>query len=589
MSTGSKRISIKGSSFGKLVSGLMRVAFWFGIIGLVTLIYDIGFEKPFYLQKIVLTIYLITLSAGIFFTFALYSYRKEKPGKKVWVTDFLLTILCLVLLNHIVITFNEGIPERHPWLTLAIVLLFFREMGNFKIEIKKQYLNPAQLFIISFIGIILAGTFLLLLPRSTHTGISFLDALFTSTSAVCVTGLTVVDTGKFFTPLGQTFLIILIQTGGLGIMTFTSYFGYFFKGGASYQNRLMIQDMTNSERIADVFNTLKKILLITFFIEMCGALIILASLDHTLIPALGDRIFFSVFHAVSAFCNAGFSTLSNSLFEAGYRFNYTFHLAVAGLVIIGGIGFPIVFTALTWLKHFFLETVLKKEKHKPWLLGINSRIVIITTACLLFFGTVIIYGLEYNNTLAEHSGMGKVITAFFGATTPRTAGFNSLDMNALHFSTIMVLFILMWIGASPGSTGGGIKTSTFAIAVLNFMSLARGKDRVEIFRREISPISTRRAFAAISLSMVVIGTAVLILSLTEKGKDLMPLAFETVSAFGTVGLSLGITSSLTDAGKIIIILTMFIGRVSMLAILVSFLRRVVNLKYKYPAEDVLIN
>jgi Trk-type K+ transport system membrane component len=322
---------------------------------------------------------------------------------------------------------------------------------------------------------------------------------------------------------------------------------------------------------------------------MSGALIILASLDHTLIPAVGDRIFFSVFHSVSAFCNAGFSTLTNSLFETGFRFNYTFHLTVAALVIIGGIGFPIVFTTLSYLKHFFLEAILKREKHKPWLLGINSRIVIITTVCLLFFGTVIIFGLEYNNTLAEHHGIGKVITAFFSATTPRTAGFNSVDMTALHFSTIMVLFILMWIGASPGSTGGGIKTSTFAIAVMNFMSLARGKDRVEVFRREISPISTRRAFAAISLSMVVIGISVLILTLTEKGKDLMPLAFETVSAFGTVGLSLGITSSLTDAGKIIIILTMFIGRVSMLAILVSFLRRVVNLKYKYPAEDVLIN
>lgn len=567
----------------------MRVAFWFGVIGLATLIYDIGFEKPLHVQKLILVIYLLALSGGIVFTFALYSHRKEKPGKKVWVTDILLSLLCLVLVIHILATFSEGIPARHPWLTLAIVMLFFREMGNYKIEIKKQYLNPAQLFIISFMGIIFAGTFLLMLPRSTFTGISFIDALFTSTSAVCVTGLAVVDTGKFFTPLGQTFLIILIQTGGLGIMTFTSYFGYFFKGGASYQNRLMIQDMTNSERIADVFNTLKRILLITFFIEMGGALIILASLDHTLIPAMGDRIFFSVFHAVSAFCNAGFSTLSNSLFEAGYRFNYTFHLTVAGLIIIGGIGFPIVFTTLSYIKHIFLETILKREKHRPWLLGINSRIVLITTMCLLFFGTVIIYGLEYNNALAEHSGIGKVITAFFSATTPRTAGFNTVDMTALHFSTIMVLFILMWIGASPGSTGGGIKTSTFAIAVMNFMSLARGKDRVEVFKREISPISTRRAFAAISLSMVVIGAAVLMLSMTEKGKDLMPLAFETVSAFGTVGLSLGVTSSLTDAGKIIIILTMFIGRVSMLAILVSFLRRVVNLKYKYPAEDVLIN
>ncbi|MCF8349003.1 MAG: ATPase, partial [Bacteroidales bacterium] len=199
------------------------------------------------------------------------------------------------------------------------------------------------------------------------------------------------------------------------------------------------------------------------------------------------------------------------------------------------------------------------------------------------------YLFEADNTLSEHSGFGKVVTSFFGAATPRTAGFNTVDTSALHFSTIMIIMVLMWIGASPGSTGGGVKTSTFALAILNFISIARGKDRVEAFRREISPMSTRRAFAVVSLSIMVIGLSILLLSYSDGNKGLLPIAFESFSAFSTVGLSLGITSQLSAAGKMIIIVTMFIGRVSMLTILVAFMRKMVNLKYKYPLEEIIIN
>jgi Trk-type K+ transport system membrane component len=226
--------------------------------------------------------------------------------------------------------------------------------------------------------------------------------------------------------------------------------------------------------------------------------------------------------------------------------------------------------------------------YSPWVIGINTRIVVITTFSLIIVGAVIFYIFEYNNTLAEHNEFGKIITAFFGSVTPRTAGFNTVNPAAMHFSTILVTIMLMWIGASPGSTGGGIKTSTFAIAVLNFISLAKGKDRIEVFRREISQISIRRAFATVALSIVVLGLSILFLTFFDREKGFLTLVFESFSAFGTVGLSLGITSQLTDAGKIVIIITMFIGRVSMLAILVAFLRKMVNLKYKYPAEEVLI-
>lgn len=574
----------------RLNNYLKLIAFWLGLLGVLTLIYDLGHNKPQFIQQLVYLIFLLALSGGALFIISCYSSSKNRPRKKIWPLDAFLVLLYLVTIIKLFIWFDSGVFHKNLGLNIAIISVFIRELFNYRIEINKQYLNPAQLFIVSFIGIIVAGTALLMLPNSTYNGILLVDALFTSTSAVCVTGLSVVDTGKFFTPLGQTVIMLLIQAGGIGIMTFTSYFGYFFKGGASYQNRLMIQDMTNSERIADVFSTLKMILLITFLIEFTGALIIYSSLDKTIMPGVGPRIFFSIFHAVSAFCNAGFSILTNNFYEPGFRFNYLLHLTIAGLIIIGGIGFPIIFNALSYLKHLFLNhTFIRKSSHSPWVIGINARIVLITTLFLLIIGTSLIYMLEFNNTLAEHNGIGKLVTAFFAATTPRTAGFNSVDTSALNFSSIMVVFVLMWIGASPGSTGGGIKTSTFAIAILNFLSIARGKDRIEVFKREISPISTRRAFATLSLSLVVIGISVFCLAIFESGKDLMPLAFESVSAFGTVGLSLGITSGLSDPGKIVIVLTMFIGRVSMLTILVSFMRRIVNLKYKYPTEEVLIN
>lgn len=565
-----------------------RTIFILSFIGVLALIYDFGFKKTIIDAEFIYRIYIISLCAGILFILITYSFKKFRPGRKVWPTDAFLFLFYSILLTNIAGWTDIALLRGRIWLDVALIIIFIRSLAAFRIDYNKRYLNPAQLFVTSFIAIILIGMVLLLLPNATHDSISVLDALFTSTSAVCVTGLIVVDTGSFFTRFGQTIILFLIQMGGIGIMTFTSYFGYFFKGGASYQNRLLIQDMNNAEKVAEVFNSLKNILLVTFVIEAIGAAVIYSSIDSA--ELAGSHIFFSIFHSVSGFCNAGFSTLSNSLFEPGFRYNYALHLTIAALFIIGGLGFPIVFNTLTYLKHVIQNRFLRKRLvHSPWILGINARIVIITTFSLLIAGTVLFYISEYNNTLAGHSSFGKIVTAFFSAATPRTAGFNSVDTSALHFSTIMIIILLMWIGASPGSTGGGVKTSTFAIAILNFLSIAKGKDRIEVFKREISTISTRRAFAILTLSIIVIGISVFFLSFFDGEKGLLPIAFESFSAFSTVGLSLGITDQLSDPGKIVIIFTMFIGRVSMLTILVAFFRRIVNLKYKFPTEDILIN
>jgi Trk-type K+ transport system membrane component len=261
--------------------------------------------------------------------------------------------------------------------------------------------------------------------------------------------------------------------------------------------------------------------------------------------------------------------------------------------VLGGLGFPIVVNILKYLKYFFLKRVLnfsnKKHPYIPWILNLNSRITLVTTLSLTVIGTIGFFIFEYNNVLSDHHGIGKFITALFGATTPRTAGFNTIDMSVLSFSTVMMIFLLMWIGASPASTGGGIKTNTFAIAILNFISLAKGKDKIEIYRREIADISVRRAFAAISLSLLVIGLAIMLISIFDNDKSLLDIAFECFSAYSTVGLSLGITAQLSTISKFVIIGVMFVGRVSMLSILIAVIKKVKEKNYRYPKEEITIN
>ena len=461
-------------------------------------------------------------------------------------------------------------------------------------RIKYIGLNPARLFVLSFLGLILIGTILLLLPVSTAGSISLIDALFTTTSAVCVTGLVALDTSKDFTLFGQTVIMVMIQAGGLGILTFASYFSYFFKGGSSYEDQLTMGNISNIEKIDEIFKTLKRILIITVGIEAVGAFFIFTSLSSALMPGLSDRIYFSVFHSISAFCNAGFSTLPHGIMENGYVDNYRFQLSLIFLFVLGGLGFPIVINLLKYLKHLIRRTFLqifnhKKDVYKPWVMKLGSKINLVTTISLIVIGTILIFINEYNNILASHQGIGKFVTALFTATTPRTAGFNSVDFNQLHLSSLIIIIILMWIGASPASTGGGIKTSTFAIAVLNFISLAKGRKNIEVYSREVSETSIRRAFAVMTLSVVVLGIGSLLISYFDEGLRLLDIIFESVSAYSTVGLSLGITPGLSSASKLVLIILMFIGRVTTLTLLIAFFKQVRMSNYTYPSEEILIN
>ncbi len=583
----------------RFLNSLNRFSFFLSLITLLVAIYDLGFRHVKAEEEQLNHFYFIALIIGVTAIILRYFFFRIKFRLKVRVFDGILGTLFFLLILVKIDSIRENLAvvqflNKMAYVYLAALIYFIREFSTAEFNFQRKYLNPAQLFIVGFLTIIFLGTALLMLPKATYDGISLLDALFTSTSAVCVTGLIVVDTGSYFTTFGQSVILLLMQLGGLGIMTFASYFSYFFRGRTSYKNQLMLKDATNSEKIGEVIGVLKKILYITMIVELLGAFLIYISLSKNEIHHIADRLFFSIFHAVSGFCNAGFSTLEYSLYDPDFRFNYPLQLIIAALFILGGIGFPIVLNLYKYMvysiKNNFLKIRKKRNKiYSPWVINLNTRIVLFTTSILLLVGTIGFYGFEYNNTLAEHTGFGKIVTAFFGAATPRTAGFNSVDTGALNFSTLMLLFLLMWIGASPASTGGGIKTSTIAIAILNFFSLARGKNRIEVYKREISEASVRRAFAIISLSLMVIGTAVFLIAYFDEDKTLLSIAFECFSAYSTVGLSTGITADLTSASKMVLIFTMFIGRVSMLTIMIAILRRVKHLNYRYPTDEILIN
>ncbi|MGI6073508.1 MAG: TrkH family potassium uptake protein [Fermentimonas sp.] len=455
-------------------------------------------------------------------------------------------------------------------------------------------LGPAQIFVLSFLSIIFIGCMLLLLPCSTNRGISFIDALFTATSAVCITGLVVVDTEFTFTLFGSSVILFLIQIGGLGIMTITTYFSYFFQGKTSFRNQLLIRDITHSEMLGNIFSSLKSILLITFVIEGIGMLLIFLSMRNADMY-LHEKIYFSIFHSVSSFCNAGFSTLSGNLYDTRVRLNFPLHIIISSLIILGGLGFPVVNSLWKYLTSFAkgaYKRIFKRQKlaYTTMHVSVNTRLVVRTTLLLIIVGTLSFYIFEKDGVLREFdTGVGKWTASFFGSVTTRTAGYNSTDTGLLTLPTTFLFIFLMWIGASPASTGGGIKTTTFAVSIMNFLALIRGKNRVEFHGREISQITISRAFSQMTLSVLFIILMTFFMILIEKDKEPMNLLFETVSAYSTVGLSRNVTPFLSDPGRLLIIFTMFVGRVSLFTMLTCFTKQVTKTSYRYPSEELLIN
>ncbi|GEO02757.1 potassium transporter [Adhaeribacter aerolatus] len=581
-----------------------QVTLFLSVVALLLMLYNIGFsytpETESAIHKansfLLITFFVVL---GIRFL-ALFNHRNITRKRRLEIVLLLFFFLALCLRFFMRNTPYGDVSwisffDRRAFTHLVFIYIFLVQLSRVDFRIYRLTFNPALLFIYSFLFLIFAGAGLLLLPRATHQEISILDAFFTATSAVCVTGLTVVDTATAFTPFGKKIIILLIQLGGLGIMTFTSFVALVFQRNSTFKNQLFLQSMVNEEHLGQTFRTIIKIVGVTLLIEAIGALFIYLSIDKQLYNGNPvEQWGFAVFHAISAFCNAGFSTLTDGLYDSRIRYNYNLQLTLAWLIIFGGLGFPIMFNIYKYLKQeisklFYAVFRPHAYKHQPRLLSVNSKIVLITTAILLVLGTVLFGVLEYRHALQEHSWYGKLVTSFFGSVTPRTAGFNTVSMTALTTPTVLIYLLLMWIGASPASTGGGIKTTTIALAFLNIISIGKARDRLEVMHREIPNESVKRAFGVIFLSFMIIGLNVFLVTVFDARHDLKAVVFEVFSAFATVGLSLGLTPQLNDGSKIIIMLTMFLGRVGIITFVLSFINRDKAMHYSYPSENIIIS
>lgn len=557
------------------------------------IIYDLGFEHTVWLSigyaAIIIPLLLLNLRAH---------FSEKKVPRLAWASSLVLASLILATLISVLSGrfWITSVDSLHNYYLAGIALYFIHRASLSIQRLLARQIHPANLFVGSFAAIIVSGALLLLLPAATPGSISVTDAFFTATSAVCVTGLIVVDTATDFTFFGQTVILFLIQLGGLGILTFTSFFAYFFKGNSSLQETVMLRDMVSSEQLGNVFKVVVKIVVFTLGIELAGALGIYFSVDAAHFGLWYERVFFSLFHSVSAFCNAGFSILTDGLYDSRFRFNYGLQWMVILLIIFGGLGFNILNNLYEYLKIIVKNSIYTWERNldaiivRPRIISLNSRIVIQTTLILLAVGAVFFLFSESRQSLSSHdSWWGKFTTAMFCSTTPRTAGFNSIDMRSLSVPGVMATMLLMWIGASPASTGGGIKTSTFAVAVMNVWAVVRGRPYIELGHREVPAESVQRAFAIIALSFVALGLGIFALSWMEPDKDLVDLSFECVSAYSTSGLSLGITSHLGTGSKWVLIALMFSGRVGTLNLLAGMLQQLHRANYRYPQESVLIN
>ncbi|MCT1523628.1 TrkH family potassium uptake protein [Sphingobacterium hotanense] len=573
-----------------------QVLFYVSLICAITMVVHVGYITDPAIAEITKEV-VVFMYYGLFLFETIRTVSSILVTRKINVSHYSGVVITAYFLVVTISRHSGGLIStfaKDEWLYMGIAIMFLSELSRSSLFFDNFYFNPTILFVVSFLGLIILGAVLLMLPRTTiEAPLSFIDAFFMATSAVCITGLSVTDISTNFSLFGQGVIMALIQVGGLGIMTFTGFFGYFFSGGFSFKNQLMFGEILGENKLNSVISTLITIILITFLFEFIGGLLIFFSLDPKLFESFGERVFFAAFHAISGFCNSGFTIIKEGVNNENYRFNYNFQLAVSSMFIIGSLGFGTIFNFYTLIKTridaLICKYILQRNyRHKPQVFSFNSRFIVLCNLVVIVLGTVSYFLLEKNHSLIDDKTVyGDWVTSLFMANSARSAGFNSVDLNFINIPTLIMIVTLMWIGVSPGSTGGGVKVTTVAIALMNIVALARGKESIEIFKRKIASESVNKSFAIILLSVLTIMLSFVLLNFSDPNQQMVPLLFETISAYTTCGLSLGITASLSSTSKIILMLTMFVGRVGMLTLLVAFIKNTKNKSYIYPTEKIL--
>lgn len=588
----------------QLVDWFSWLACFFAILFIASIVYRYGFTVTEEVHSV-----LHSVSNAVWIVFLInttlnHLFSNDGSAKFTvwtWLLDVCLYLTLLPVVFHlpepgnaaywIWIFFNSTYYKAAVLLLMSLTLL-----SGFFVRLLGRKTNPSLILASSFLIIILVGAGLLMLPRATYNGISWIDALFISTSATCVTGLVSVDVPSTFTLEGQIIIMLLIQIGGLGVMTITSFFAMFFMGNTSLYNQLAVGDMISTNSLNSLLSTLLYILGFTLAIEGIGMALIWFDIHGTLGMTLYEELYFSAFHSVSAFCNAGFSTLPGGMGNDMVMHNHNFlYIVLSMLIVFGGIGFPILVnmkdTLFYYLRHFYSWIFHRRRRFikKIHLYNLNTKIVLFMTAVLLLAGTLIILLFEWNNAFSGMDTADKLVHAFFNSVCPRTAGFASVGLTTLSTQTLLLMIILMMIGGGTQSTAGGVKINVFAVILINLFAVLRGVERTYILQREISYDSVKRSNAALILYLLIVFVSIFIMTVVEPQASVMALVFECVSALSTVGSSLDLTPSLGNAGKMIIIVLMFVGRVGAFTLVSGLIRQEKKKNYKYPSDNIIIN
>ena len=435
---------------------------------------------------------------------------------------------------------------------------------------------------LGFLAVITAGALLLMMPFSTIDGnwSDPITALFMSTSAVCVTGLAVVDVGKYYSFWGQLFLVLLVQIGGLGYMTATTFLLLLLGRRFGLKDKVALQQSLDKPGLAGVVQLVQSILATTLLFELTGVFLLMS----VFVPKYGFKygVWSAIFHSVNAFNNAGFSLYTDNLI--GYVTSPIINFTVGGLIIFGGIGYQVIMEMYLWLRDRFNKSPICT------VFSLNFKVVTTTTAVLLILGTLAFLVLEYNNpaTFGPLNFPQKVMAAWFQSVTPRTAGFNTIEIGQMSEAGLFLTIALMFIGASPGSTGGGIKTTTFRILFCCSTAVLEGQEEVECYQRQIPPALILKTISVVFGSLLVAFTSAILIEVTNPQVEFIEALFEAVSAFGTVGLSTGITAKISAIGKLIVIATMYIGRVGVLFLMSAVLGDPKPRSFKYAEESLLV-
>ena len=580
-----------------VIRSLQVLSIFVAIVAVGSIIYYYGFPKTpatYRLNYIIMEgsfiFYFVKFLTKIFYDFHPIEFIKNNLFEAIIMLGLLLDGIGLMLFgDHIVLMFFKllGLPKFTEYFIVFIQLYFFVfiafEVGRASEHISLIKMGPSAMLALSFIILILTGAGLLCLPEMTVDRIRFIDALFTSTSACCVTGLVVVDTATCFTIKGQAIIMLLIQLGGINIISFAAFFATFSRSSAGLRYQSLIKDLVSTDQLSETRTVLQKVIFYSLFIELVGATLIYFSWPGEIsFQGKGGKAFFSLFHSVSAYNNAGFALFTDNLYDIGVRHAYNLQLIIAGLIFLGGIGIMV-------LEDMFSIARIRERRKMKWKkLRVHSKVALFTSFGLILAGAVVFYFVERHRTIEDYGYYGAIVTSVFQSVTCRTAGFNSVDFSHLSQPVLMFMIFLMFIGASPASTGGGIKTTTFATLISSAYATIRGKKNVELMHHTVSFELIDKAYSIALFSVSLIFISTFFLSITDGNHPFLNLIFEEVSAFGTVGLSTGITPFLSDAGKTILIFTMYVGRIGTLTLAMALLRKVSYSNYRYSEISLLV-